>query len=921
VATVTIDGKQYSTEAGQNLLQLCLSVGIDLPYFCWHPVMGSVGACRQCAAKQFADENDQRGRLVTACMTPVQDGDIFSVENQQAKQFRATVIESLMTNHPHDCPVCEEGGECHLQDMTEMTGHTSRRYRGKKRTHNNQNLGPFIKHEMNRCISCYRCVRFYNDYAGAKDLAVFASHNHVFFGREKDGVLESEFAGNLVEVCPTGVFTDKTFSAHYSRKWDLQTAPSICNHCAVGCNTTPGSRYQTVRRVVNRFHSEINAYFLCDRGRFAYGYNNSAERVTELTHNADVLSTSEGVARLAAAAVDAASGSSLLLAIGSPRASLENNFALRQFVGDENFYAGVSEADYSSHRILADRLASNSLNITTVKAAEQADLIVILGEDIAETAPRMALAIRQASRNKGKELAAAAGIVEWQDAAVRRYCPDQKTPIFIASLTSTRLDDVAEASIQLDPRKIAALGMYIADQINNKHSAFELEPGQQQWADQLLDNLAVCQRPLIISGSGYQQPTLLSASLNLYDAVKKQRAAASYYFALPEANSLGLALLANTDERQGLAAVLQRLQRAKQQGQRRVLLVLENDLYRRGGSTGIDALLAEVDELLVMDYLSHATTQRADYLFPVTTVLESQGTLVSAEGRAQRYYAITEAVAAIGHSWRWLVDAAEESGLDKLKPVAAWQYCDDISRATAEQLSGFRTITALLVDSDSKFTMQSHRYSGRTAMDAHKAVAERRVVQNQGSPFAYSMEGLPSHGPLENSVWSPGWNSNQAIHKFQQQAGGGLVGGESGLILFPYNSGSTATPLEIQIPCDSKSVNRWLLFPVQTVFGSEELSARADAIAELAHDPCVIVNAADAETLQLQEWESVLCTVAGQQQVLSLRVDNKLPAGLAGVLHLDQNLVNDEWPLAAELCKASSPLTEPATDREQPDAD
>ncbi len=107
-----------------------------------------------------------------------------------------------MTNHPHDCPVCEEGGECHLQDMTVMTGHAYRRYRFNKRTHRNQYLGPFITHEMNRCIACYRCIRFYRDYAGGRDFDVFAAHNHVYFGRHEDGVLESDFSGNLGRGLP-----------------------------------------------------------------------------------------------------------------------------------------------------------------------------------------------------------------------------------------------------------------------------------------------------------------------------------------------------------------------------------------------------------------------------------------------------------------------------------------------------------------------------------------------------------------------------------------------------------------------------------------------------------------------------------------------------------------------------------------------
>ena len=215
MAIIYIDNKPYEVKEGKNLLEACLTLGFNLPYFCWHPAMGSVGACRQCAVKLFKDEQDHTGRLAMSCMEPIRDNMYLSIDDPKAKAFRSQTIEWLMTNHPHDCAVCDEGGSCHLQDMTVMTGHTYRRFHYKKRTYTNQYLGPFINHEMNRCIQCYRCVRFYKDYAGGKDLDVFAAHDHVYFGRAKDGILENEFSGNLAEVCPTGVFTDKTLKAHY----------------------------------------------------------------------------------------------------------------------------------------------------------------------------------------------------------------------------------------------------------------------------------------------------------------------------------------------------------------------------------------------------------------------------------------------------------------------------------------------------------------------------------------------------------------------------------------------------------------------------------------------------------------------------------------------------------------------------------
>ncbi len=343
MATIHVDGKTYEVQGSNNLLEACLSLGLDIPYFCWHPKLGSVGACRQCAVKQYSNADDTRGRLVMSCMTPAADNTFIAIADDEAQAFRKNVIEWLMTNHPHDCPVCAEGGHCHLQDMTVMTAHTTRRYRFEKRTHLNQYLGPFIKHEMNRCIACYRCDRYYKGYAGGTDFGVYGAHDNVYFGRTESGVLESEFSGNLTEVCPTGVFTDKTHADHYTRKWDMQYAPSICQHCAVGCNTSPGERYGELRRIENRYNGAVNHYFLCDRGRFGYGFVNRPDRphYARLTNRDATLHTDAALDQAALLLRDA----KRIVGIGSPRASLETNFALQTLVGKANFCAGFSASE------------------------------------------------------------------------------------------------------------------------------------------------------------------------------------------------------------------------------------------------------------------------------------------------------------------------------------------------------------------------------------------------------------------------------------------------------------------------------------------------------------------------------------------------------------------------------------------------
>jgi len=418
--TIYIDNQPHSIAPGdKNLLEVCLSLGFDLPYFCWHPAIGSVGACRQCAVKLYKDEADMRGRIVMACMTPVADGMRLSIADAEASAFRARVIEWLMVNHPHDCPVCDEGGECHLQDMTVMAGHVRRRYRFTKRTHRNQYLGPLVNHEMNRCIQCYRCVRFYRDYAGGRDLDVLGWHDDVYFGRHADGPLESEFSGNLVEICPTGVFTDRTLKRHYTRKWDLQTAPSVCVHCGLGCNTIPGERYGTLRRVSARLNGDVNGYFLCDRGRFGYEFVNGPGRIRQamIRRHGEL----EVVSREAAMShVGDMIRQCRAIGIGSQRASLETNFALRALVGPHRFFHGVGRREMTALRAIGRILEASPCRSASLLDVQQSDAVLVLGEDVTNVAPMMDLALRQAAGQMPRREAMKLHVHGWDDAAIRQ---------------------------------------------------------------------------------------------------------------------------------------------------------------------------------------------------------------------------------------------------------------------------------------------------------------------------------------------------------------------------------------------------------------------------------------------------------------------------------------------------------------------
>lgn len=892
MVSIEIDNRIYQVPEGSNLLQVCLSLGLDLPYFCWHPALGSVGACRQCAVVQYqdrhdeveGDQRDEQGRLVMSCMTPVSEGMRISIKAESAREFRADIIELLMTNHPHDCPVCEEGGECHLQDMTEMSGHTYRKYRGKKRTHRNQYLGPFINHEMNRCIACYRCVRYYQDYAGGHDLQAMAAHNHVYFGRHEDGILDNEFSGNLVEVCPTGVFTDRTLSQHYSRKWDLQSAPSVCVHCAQGCNTSPGERYGELRRIVNRYNGQVNGYFLCDRGRFGYGFVNREDRVRQVERvdrsapdpAREILS--RRCAR--AALLDAVGAAKRLLAVGSPRASLEANFALRELVGEANFCAGLDRRHLALQQSIVDILRTRPVRVPDLAEVEGADAVLILGEDVINSSPRLALSLRQTAHNRGREAAQQLRIPLWQDAAVREALQADKTPIFSATIAATRIDDIAAATYHDSPQEIAQLGFAVAHAIDPSAPAPEqLRPAQLQLAQQIADALRAADNPLIISGSGCHSRAVIDAAANVAGALAAQNnAPTDLYYCLPECNSMGLGLMVSDSPQIALEQVIEQLEA----DQADTLVVLENDLSRRLTDEQADRLFDAGKRVVVLDQLKHETALRADLLLPAATFAESEGTLVSGAGRAQRTFAVYPPRDDVRASWEWLADMiALRNGGDQPR----WQHPDEVIRSCAAAIPVLADIAAAAPGAEfriagMKIGRQPHRYSGRTAMLAGQRVSEPQQPEDADSPLGFTMEGFPGAKPpaLTPYYWAPGWNSNQSIHKFQQEINGPLKGGDPGIRLIEPGEGVTphwfpAAPEPIPGQGD------WLLLPAYHIFGSEELSAQAEPIMERMPLPYVILRPESADNLGVQAGDGLQLQIAGQAVSLAVTISEQCPPG------------------------------------------
>jgi NADH-quinone oxidoreductase subunit G len=740
--TVWVDNVAIQADGAENLLQACLKNGQDLPYFCWHPAMGSVGACRQCAVTVYENAEDKTGRVVMACMTAPVKGMRLSIADPAAVAFRAAVIETVLTNHPHDCPVCEVGGDCHLQDMTVLTGHHRRRTAMRKRTHLNQELGAYIKHEMNRCIGCYRCVRFYQDYAGGTDFGVFGANRNVYFGRAEDGALESEFAGNLVEVCPTGVFVDKPFSAVARRKWDMRATPTVCPHCAVGCNITLQERGGMFRRVVNRRHGQVNGDFLCDRGRFGVGFLESAARLRQ-SRTADGVVLSHAAAGDALAARLAGGG---VIGVGSGRATLEANFALRRLVGAENFYSDLPPV---ARAVLDEAVAvMRRVKVASLADAALADAVLVLGDDPAKAAPRLALALRQAAHAVPEALLAARGIPAWHDQAARNAAQGCGQVFIVATPGPSWLDADASALVRDTPDGLARLGFAVAGALDEAAGGAVADARAAAIAAQLGEARA----PLVVAGGSV---ALVRAAANIVLALRAAGRDARLILLSEAANGVGLAMLAPC-ALDGPAVA------------GRHVVVLE-------GAPDLD--LPGAAGLTVLDHVE--TGIPAGLLVAVGSFAESDGCLVNFEGRAQNIVKAVFGAQDAPQAWHLLRDAGIAAGL---LPAGAWESRAALLRDMGRDVPELAGCLKLVSRAGPVPTLP-HRASGRAAALAHIDVREPALPVHEDSAFGTGIEGAAVAGDAA-VLWAPGWNSGQGVNRqdaalgedvllFQATAGGG----------------------------------------------------------------------------------------------------------------------------------------------------
>ncbi len=262
--TLHVDGVEVTVENGATVLQACEEAGAEIPRFCYHERLSIAGNCRMCLV-----ELEKAPKLVASCAMPAGEGMVIHTNTEKVKNGREGAMEFLLINHPLDCPICDQGGECDLQDQSMAYGSGESRYLEQKRAVKEKNMGPLIKTTMTRCIHCTRCVRFATEVAGIDELGALNRGEHTEIVTYLEGALNSELSGNIIDLCPVGALTSKPY-AFTARPWELKKTESIDVLDAVGANIRIDSKGQEVMRVLPRLNEDVNEEWLSDRSRFSY---------------------------------------------------------------------------------------------------------------------------------------------------------------------------------------------------------------------------------------------------------------------------------------------------------------------------------------------------------------------------------------------------------------------------------------------------------------------------------------------------------------------------------------------------------------------------------------------------------------------------------------------------------------------------
>jgi NADH-quinone oxidoreductase subunit G len=448
--TITVDGKQISAPAGTLLIEACKAVGIEVPSFCYYPGLSLQAACRMCLVRI-----EKMPKLQTACTVQITDGMVVTTESDEVRQARKSMIELLLGNHPLDCPVCDAGGECELQDMTFKYGAAESRYMEGKLHKEEQQWSPVVFFDRPRCILCYRCVRVCGEGMDVWALGVQNRASGSVIAPNRDDHLECEECGMCIDICPVGALTSGAYR-YKTRPWEMKHVGTICTHCGDGCKTTLGVRRSDtgmdIVRGDNRDKSGINGDFLCIKGRYAFDFFDHKDRLRRplIRKNGQLTPTTweetiDHVGRRLKEIRDSRGGDAIGV-IGSNRTSNEDNYLLQKFARTVLRTNNIDHHRTADFAAFARALSGKQDSTATMRDLFTAPAILLIGNDPTEQHPLLAWNIRTNARLNRPKLF----VVNSREIKLRRQAttflqiPEGREGKFVAFLNG---DDAAAGSL------------------------------------------------------------------------------------------------------------------------------------------------------------------------------------------------------------------------------------------------------------------------------------------------------------------------------------------------------------------------------------------------------------------------------------------------------------------------------------------
>ena len=651
-----IDGKQLQVEDGVTVIEAAHSAGIYIPHFCYHKKLSIAANCRMCLVQV-----EKAPKPMPACATPVTNGMKVFTHSNIAVKAQKDVMEFLLINHPLDCPICDQGGECQLQDLAVGYGGSASRFQEEKRVVVNKNLGPLVSTDMTRCINCTRCVRFTQEIAGNMELGQAYRGDRAEIMPFLDKTLDSELSGNVIDLCPVGALTSKPFRFS-ARTWEMSRRKSVSPHDGLGSNLIVQTKHDKVLRVLPLENEAINECWLSDKERFSYEALNSAERLTKpmVKQGGEWKKVEWNVAldyaSHALRDVKKEHGAAAIGALVSPHATLEEMALagkLLRGLGSDNIDFRLRQSDFSLDGQQGGRLGIPFLGMKIAEIG-QLDRVLVVGSFLRKDHPLIAQRLRQSAKRGTK-----VSVIHSTD-------DDLLIKLFAKAVA---------APSQL-PMVLAEVVKAVAQLKNATLSDDFAKVGAGETAQKIAESLVTGRNAGILLGNFAQQHPQ-AATLQRLAQQLAGLLGAKFGFLGEAANSVGGYVARACPQADGLNAA--RLVAEPRKAY--LLLGVEPEFDCADGAAAVAALKQAGSVIGMTAFKSPAMLEYADCLLPVSPFAETSGTFVNTEGRVQSFHAVVKPQGETRPAWKVL------RVLGNLLEVAGFDY-ESSEQVRGEVLGG-----------------------------------------------------------------------------------------------------------------------------------------------------------------------------------------------------------------------------------------